>query len=429
MLARFLTSITISSTSVWSISISPSRASLLSPNRASFQVQSTPNDLYSRQNEPRMGTSTSSPDSELLRDSCPIPGGDPTAGLLAVAQSNRNTLSRSLTRSLGAYIYRHPSPSNSSCSSASSRRKNTNDPNNAAMKLAASAVLPRTRGDHQNDSPSFHPESPLMIRDARTPPLSTETAVNTLPLPITEPGLSPPEPSPPIELSHGEQTKRFPVRSLSLDRLPPYGLTAPGPTTTPNATRFFLNNLPSVTGLSSLRPAAGPSSVLQANSSPSQSRSLDQFPPAACAKVPKAEHASVTRSPRTEVNIDPPTPSLTAPPPPPLLQPEAASRSAASLVDLKLDSLIVPPSPPLQQPKTASRPATPAANTRPDSPTVFPPPSGSDLEIINDRALTPTETTNYSEGHLNSMVSAEPSSKMSSNNPQSSQLTMTDLNF
>ncbi|KAI9612331.1 hypothetical protein KEM48_004212 [Puccinia striiformis f. sp. tritici PST-130] len=62
----------------------------------------------------------------------------------------------------------------------------------------------------------------------------------------------------------------------------------------------------SVTCLSSLRPAAGPSSGLQGNNSPSRSRSLDQLPPAARAKAPIEEHASVTRSPRLKVNIDAP---------------------------------------------------------------------------------------------------------------------------
>ncbi|KAI7955278.1 hypothetical protein MJO28_005678 [Puccinia striiformis f. sp. tritici] len=63
-----------------------------------------------------------------------------------------------------------------------------------------------------------------------------------------------------------------------------------------------------VTCLSSLRPAAGPSSGLQGNNSPSRSRSLDRIPPAARAKAPIEEHASVTPSPRLKVNID--TPNL-----------------------------------------------------------------------------------------------------------------------
>ncbi|EHS62672.1 uncharacterized protein PGTG_21180 [Puccinia graminis f. sp. tritici CRL 75-36-700-3] len=58
-----------------------------------------------------------------------------------------------------------------------------------------------------------------------------------------------------------------------------------------------------VTGLSSLRLAAGPPSVLQENSSPSRSRSLDRFPLDAYAKVPKAEYASVTRSPSSVIAI------------------------------------------------------------------------------------------------------------------------------
>ncbi|KAA1111988.1 hypothetical protein PGT21_019112 [Puccinia graminis f. sp. tritici] len=53
-------------------------------------------------------------------------------------------------------------------------------------------------------------------------------------------------------------------------------------------------------------------------------------------------------------------------PPPPLPQHKAASRSAASLVDLQLGSSIVPPSSPLPQPNTTSRPnADPKANTTP----------------------------------------------------------------
>ncbi|EFP94012.1 uncharacterized protein PGTG_19959 [Puccinia graminis f. sp. tritici CRL 75-36-700-3] len=53
-------------------------------------------------------------------------------------------------------------------------------------------------------------------------------------------------------------------------------------------------------------------------------------------------------------------------PPPPLPQHKAASRSAASLIDLQLGSSIVPPSSPLPQPNTTSRPNTdPKANTTP----------------------------------------------------------------
>ncbi|EFP79112.2 hypothetical protein PGT21_029511 [Puccinia graminis f. sp. tritici] len=65
----------------------------------------------------------------------------------------------------------------------------------------------------------------------------------------------------------------------------------------------------SVTGLSSLRPAAGPSPVLQGNSSPARSRSLDRFPLAARAKAPKAEHASVTQSPSSVIAIVAETPA------------------------------------------------------------------------------------------------------------------------
>ncbi|KAA1089589.1 hypothetical protein PGT21_023658 [Puccinia graminis f. sp. tritici] len=66
---------------------------------------------------------------------------------------------------------------------------------------------------------------------------------------------------------------------------------------------------PTVTGLSSLRPAAGPSLVLQGNSSPARSRSLDRFPLAARAKAPKAEHASVTQSPSSVIAIVAKTPA------------------------------------------------------------------------------------------------------------------------
>ncbi|KAA1082414.1 hypothetical protein PGT21_002467 [Puccinia graminis f. sp. tritici] len=66
----------------------------------------------------------------------------------------------------------------------------------------------------------------------------------------------------PIKTSHGERTKRSPVRSLSLDRLPPYGLTAPDPTKNPNATRFFFNNQPSTTPSSSPSPPAVTSSSI-----------------------------------------------------------------------------------------------------------------------------------------------------------------------
>ncbi|KAA1104397.1 hypothetical protein PGT21_021921 [Puccinia graminis f. sp. tritici] len=66
----------------------------------------------------------------------------------------------------------------------------------------------------------------------------------------------------------------------------------------------------SVTGLSS--HAVGPSSVLQANNSLSRSRSLDRFPPTACAKVPKAEYASVTHSPSSVIAIATEPPASTS---------------------------------------------------------------------------------------------------------------------
>ncbi|KAA1091982.1 hypothetical protein PGTUg99_006084 [Puccinia graminis f. sp. tritici] len=87
----------------------------------------------------------------------------------------------------------------------------------------ATVSLSNTRADLLSIPPPPSLPQPKAAARPTTPP------DNQWPDPTTLP-----ETSPPIESPHGEQTKRSPIQSISLDWRPPYALTAPNPTKTPD---------------------------------------------------------------------------------------------------------------------------------------------------------------------------------------------------
>ncbi|KAA1070316.1 hypothetical protein PGT21_008162 [Puccinia graminis f. sp. tritici] len=175
---------------------------------------------------------------------------------------------------------------------------------NYRPSITPSSCPDSTRSSSPTSLPKGSPTSPTPSTSLSNPTPPTIVGVSDSTNPAESFPASDPANKPTIQnplSSNPASRPPSPLISSQSDRssvLPPPAL--------PLSTETAGNTSPlpiTVTGLSSLRLAAGPPSVLQENSSPSRSRSLDRFPLDACAKVPKAEYASVTRSPSSVIAI------------------------------------------------------------------------------------------------------------------------------